>query len=66
MERSDFIIGLNNDRDEVYDDVNVVYRIYVNQETYNLSDFELKTIIKDERHLLKKQLKFLLFLLLIR
>ena len=46
MERSDFMIGLNNDRDEVYDDVNVVYRIYVNQETYNLSDFELKTIIK--------------------
>ena len=48
IERSDFIIGINNDRDEVYNDVNVVYRIYVSKETYNLSDFELKTRIKDD------------------
>ena len=48
IERSSFIIGLNNERDEVYDNVNVVYRIYANKELYNLSDFELKTRIKDE------------------
>ena len=37
IERSSFIIGLNNERDEVYDNVNVVYRIYANKELYNLS-----------------------------
>ena len=51
IERSNFIIGINNDRDEVYDNVNVVYRIYANKETYNLSDFELITRIRDENNI---------------
>ena len=51
IERSNFIIRINNDRDEVYDNVNVVYRIYANKETYNLSDFELITRIRDENNI---------------
>ena len=48
IERSNFIIGINNDRDEVYDYVNIVYRIYENSEIYNFNDFELITRIKDD------------------
>ena len=51
IERSYFIIGINNDHDEVNDNVNVVYRIYANKETYNLSDFELITRIRDENNI---------------
>ena len=48
IERSNFIIGINNDLDEVYDNVNIVYRIYGDKETYNLNDFEIITRIKDD------------------
>ena len=43
MERINFRIGINNDRDEVYDKVNVVYQINGDKEDYNLTDFELTT-----------------------
>ena len=67
IERSSFIIGLNNERDEVYDNANVVYRIYVNKEVYNLNDFELKTRIKDKDIIIFEKIsKVLLFLLLIQ
>ena len=56
IERTNFIIGINNDRDEVYDNVNIVYRIYGDEETYNINDFELKTIIKDENTLFSKKI----------
>ena len=47
VRRINFRIEINNDRDEVYDKVNVVYQINGGKEAYNLSDFELKTIIRD-------------------
>ena len=48
LTRFNFKIGINNDRDEVYDKVIVSYRIYANKETYNFTDFEIKTRIKDD------------------
>ena len=56
IERINFIIGINNDRDEVYDNVNIVYRIYGDEETYNINDFELITIIKDENTIFTKKI----------
>ena len=47
VRRINFRIAINNDRDEVYDDINVVYQINGLKENYNLSDFELITRIKD-------------------
>ena len=47
LRRINFRIGINNDRDEVYDDVNVVYQINGHKDNYNLTDFKLTTIIKD-------------------
>ena len=47
VRRINFRIGINNDRDEVYDDINVVYKINGYKENYTLSDFELITRIKD-------------------
>ena len=41
-----FWIGISKDRDEVYDKVNVIYQINGGW-IYNLSDFELKTRIRD-------------------
>ena len=45
VKRFNFRIGISNDRDEVYDKVNVIYQIIGG--TYSLSDFELKTRIRD-------------------
>ena len=42
-----FRIGINNDRDEVFDNLNVVYQINENSDDYNLNDFDLITRIKD-------------------
>ena len=50
VRRINFRIGINNDRDEVYDKVNVVYQINGDKENYNLSDFELITRIKDNNN----------------
>ena len=47
IKRINFRIGISNDRDEVNDRVNVIYQIYGDKQTYNLSDFELKTRIRD-------------------
>ena len=47
VRRINFRIGINNDRDEVYDNVNIVYQINGYKDNYNLSDFELTTRIKD-------------------
>ena len=49
VRRINFRITINNDRDEIYDIVNVVYQINGDKENYNLSDFELTTIIKDSK-----------------
>ena len=54
MKRINFFIGINNDRDEVYDKINVVYQINGNKENYNISDFELKTRIKDDKKIFKE------------
>ena len=51
VRRINFRIGINNDRDEIYDNINVVYRINGNKEKYNLSDFELTTRIKDDNNI---------------
>ena len=48
LRRINFRIGINNDRDEVYDKVNVVYQINGYKGNYNLTDFELTTNIKDD------------------
>ena len=40
-------IVINNDRDEVYDIVNIVYKIDTNRGNYKLTDWILKTRIKD-------------------
>ena len=40
VRRINFRIGINNDRDEVYDNVNVVYQINGHKDNYNLTDFE--------------------------
>ena len=48
IRRINFKIGINNDRDEVYDNINVVFQINGYKENYNLSDFELITRIKDD------------------
>ena len=48
IKRINFVVGVNNDRDEVYDEVNVIYQINGNEEDYNLIDFELKAKIKDD------------------
>ena len=40
-------IVINNDRDEVYDNVNIVYKIDINRGNYKLKDWILKTRIKD-------------------
>ena len=50
LRRINFRIGINNDRDEVYDDVNVVYQINGHKDNYNLTDFKLTTIIKDNNN----------------
>ena len=50
VRRINFRIAINNDRDEVYDKVNVVYQINGDKENYNLSDFELITRIKDNNN----------------
>ena len=47
VRRINFRIAINNDRDEVYDDINIVYQINGYKENYNLSDFKLITKIKD-------------------
>ena len=47
VRRINFRIAINNDRDEAYDKVNVVYQINANQDNYTLSDFDLVTRIKD-------------------
>ena len=47
VRRINFRIGISNDRDEVYDNVNVVYQINGYKDNYNLNDFELTTKIKD-------------------
>ena len=39
IRRINFKIGINNDRDEVYDNINVVFQINGYKENYNLSDF---------------------------
>ena len=48
LKRINFRIAINNDRDEVYDTINVVYHI-IGKEDYNLNDFDLITRIKDNR-----------------
>ena len=48
LKRINFRIAINNDRDEVYDTLNVVYNI-IGKEDYNLNDFDLITIIKDNK-----------------
>ena len=50
LRRINFRIGIDNDRDEIYDNNNVVYRINGYKENYNLSDFELTTKIKDNNN----------------
>ena len=50
VRRINFRIGINNDRDEAYDKVNVVYQINANPDNYTLSDFELTTRIKDNNN----------------
>ena len=47
VRRLNFRIGISNDRDEVFDYVNVVYEINGYKDNYNLKDFELTTKIKD-------------------
>lgn len=47
VRRINFRIGINNERDEVYDKVNFVYQINGCKENYNLSDYELIIKIKD-------------------
>ena len=67
MERINFRIGINNDRDEVYDKVNVVYQINGDKEDYNLTDFVLTTRIKDDNNVFfTKNVKMSSFFLLIR
>ena len=39
--RINFAIGINNDRDEVYDIIYVTYQINRNKENYNLTAFDL-------------------------
>ena len=46
--RINFAIGINNDRDEVYDIIYVTYQINGNKENYNLTDFDLTTKIIDK------------------
>ena len=50
VRRVNFRITISNDRDEVYDKVNVVYQINGHKDNYNLSDFELITKIKDNNN----------------
>ena len=54
MKRINFLVGINNDRDEVYDNVRIVYQINGNKEYYNINDFELKTRIKDNKKIFKE------------
>ena len=59
-----FRIGINNDRDEVFDNVNVVFQINGNAEDYNLNDLDLNTKIKDSDTVLyegKINVSFLVF-----
>ena len=63
VRRINFRIAINNDREEVYDDINVVYQIN-GEEIYNLNDFELITRIKDNNKIYKIKLKLLLSFLL--
>ena len=44
------ILGINNDRDEVFDTLNVVYRINTTRGNYSLSDWELTFKIKDDKN----------------
>ena len=48
VKKINFRIAINNDRDEVYDTINIVYQI-IGKEDYNLTDFELITKIKDNK-----------------
>ena len=45
-------IVINNDRDEVYDNVNIVYKIDTSRGNYKLSDWILKTRIKDNNDII--------------
>ena len=66
LRRIDFRIGINNDRDEVYDKVNIIYQINGYEGNYNLTDFELTTNIKDDTTKIyyNENKKFLLYFLL--
>ena len=48
LKKINFTITIKNDRDEVYDTLNVIYRI-IGKEDYNLNDFDLITRIKDNK-----------------
>ena len=50
-------ISINNDRDEVYDTLNIVYQIDYNIGEYSLNDFSILTYIKDANN---KTIHFLL------
>ena len=65
VRKINFGIGINNDRDEVYDKVNVVYQINANQDNYSLSDYDLVTRIRDNNKIYcEKNIKFHLYFLL--
>ena len=48
VKKISFRIAINNDRDEVYDTLNVAYQL-IGKENYNLNDFDLITRIKDNK-----------------
>ena len=44
------LLGINNDRDEVFDTINIVYQINTTRGNYSLSDWELTIKIKDNKN----------------
>ena len=44
-------ISINNDRDEVYDTLNIVYQINYNSKIYSLDNFIISTYIKDANNI---------------